>query len=87
MSGLVEKEGLENIRVFPNPTDGLVLLELSGEIVPVSVSISDLTGRVLRVFSCTEQQTTLDLSFLETGLYDLKLWNDKGNRLIRLVKF
>lgn len=87
ITGLADDDGLENIRVFPNPTDALVMLELPGEMAPVSVSISDLTGRVLKVFTCTGQQTTLDLSFLQAGLYDLKLWNERGNRMIRLVKF
>lgn len=61
-------------KVYPNPTNGLLTLE-STEIT--QVWLTDITGKVVWQDDKFQGQT-LDISFLENGLYFLKLQNSKG---------
>ncbi len=61
-------------KIYPNPTNGFLTIE-AAEIN--QVSISDMTGKVVYYDNQFRGQN-VDISFLENGLYFLKVQNSKG---------
>src|SRR4030095_16362303 len=90
----VEITGIENlfpdlrIAIYPNPSDGTFIVELSGTIFPpgaeVKIEIHNVVGQI--VFSKAEKinsnhfTTEIDLSLLSSGLYllDVSLKTSAG---------
>lgn len=77
--GVDEKELSARVRIFPNPSSGLINIDSP---VPLSATLSDVTGRIIleKAFA-----TQLDLSPYAEGVYLLNL-QDKEGRLIRTEK-
>ncbi|MFT5279738.1 MAG: hypothetical protein ACI9P8_001377 [Bacteroidia bacterium] len=76
---------LSNLRVWPNPSSGI--FEISGLIAGSRLEITDLSGRVFH----SEQvnigtKTLLDLSDDQSGVYLLRVTNDKGTTTKRIIK-
>ena len=76
----------EELRVFPNPTNGVVTLELPTMNETFSIEIFDLNGRLLlaqkKVQSTGHQ---IDISDFSTGIYCIKAFNKKRQLQARLV--
>ena len=77
--------GAPNVRVYPNPTDGMVTLEFDMQSI-YHATITDLTGKVLWQQSVVDQIIQLDISNYSAGVYLLVI--DSGNRqtTMRIVK-
>ena len=58
------------IAPYPNPTTGKVHIELTA--TPVSIMVTDLTGKTVLETAASTQQFDLDLSPLPAGLYLMK---------------
>ncbi len=65
--GINEASVLNTVRVYPNPTSGL--LNLQSQVVLTNYTLFDLQGRVVKQGSLTTNQ--IDLSGLESGVYVL----------------
>lgn len=72
-------------RVYPNPSNGAITLQFETE-GKYSVSIADMTGRLLLRETVTGQTTMLDISNFSIGLYLLTIDNGKQKNTIRIVK-
>ncbi|MDP5100373.1 MAG: M36 family metallopeptidase, partial [Nonlabens sp.] len=74
------------IKVFPNPSTGLITLSSLEVLTDVSVSVVDLNGRVLLQ---TEEKSLsvlkLDLSFLSNGVYLLNINTPLGNQATKVI--
>ena len=69
------------IFVYPNPVQSnLNLIGLSG---PVHASVYDLTGRL---YFHKEVTNTLDVSNLKVGIYMLKIRNESGSKVFKILK-
>jgi beta-glucanase (GH16 family) len=66
------------LRVYPNPSAGLVRLE--GQLPNATGRILDPSGRVLHTFSSTAVPQQLDLQKLPAGHYYLEIQSDAGLR-------
>ena len=80
-----------DISVYPNPTRGTLSLERRSDYVgPVTVRVTDFTGRQLRVlhFSKAAAQftQTLNLRELPTGMYRLQLLEGSQHTAVPFVK-
>ncbi len=76
-TGFSEKDiRLENINIYPNPSDGVVFVE-SPEMLVTGYEIYDLTGRRLLQKTCRETQFSIHLPE-KTGVYILLLNTEKG---------
>jgi len=69
-----------NFSVYPNPTEGMVYLEVSDEQI-ASIILIDITGSVLLSKDITETATEIDLSLYPKGLYFIHALGRKGQRL------
>ncbi len=71
-------------RVYPNPTDGKVYLD----VLPGSkmISVCTVTGRLVLQKNIMQSTETIDISSMATGLYLLKVISDQGCETIRIYK-
>jgi len=73
-----------SINLYPNPTNGLVTLEVSSEKIGKSYSILDFSGRIIREGKISSAQEQIDLQGVARGVYYLSMEN--GSAVIKLVK-
>lgn len=78
--GIDNKDNAIDLKVYPNPTSGLVNLE--GDRI-VSVAVIDMVGRTVATFN---DQSQLDLRDLPSGYYTLKIETANGFTTRRIIK-
>ena len=69
------------VSIFPNPTNDVVFVTANGN--EYSVSIIDLSGKVVVNTSINESSNTVDVSELGNGIYILSLSSVKGETVAR----
>ena len=80
----LDQETESQIHIYPNPSNGFVTIELD-QIGSGELAIYDLSGKlVLREVMFNKKQQ-LDLSFLESGTYLIKIKTDLGSRTEKLI--
>ena len=75
--------------IFPNPTTGMVTVQLSDNDVPAAIRVFDMNGKLLPIASVRNGATcTLDLSTLSSGLYIISLQTNNQiiTKKISLIK-
>lgn len=74
------------IACFPNPTAGLVTIETEGADL-FQIQVFDIAGRELITKNYTGKRVDLDLEFLQSSIYFLRVtMHDKQMKTIRLIK-
>jgi hypothetical protein len=78
----VEENELQGIRIFPNPSQGLFVLEVDKSQYPVmEVQLSDLAGHAMMSRICKgEDRYTFDLTGFTQGTYSMRI--KTGNQII-----
>jgi len=77
----------QNIFVYPNPSTTQITLDLSDtQYKNTSLTISNISGQQLQNRTITELITEIDISDLPTGIYIIKVWNDKNVMIQRVIK-
>jgi len=76
------------IHIYPNPTKGLLRVEITGygENNPVSLQVYDMNGRALMQESNVVSSTTIDLSSQPAGVYILRLVSDTEKNEWKIIK-
>lgn len=75
-----------NIKIFPNPTNGYYSIDLGEIYNTVTITISDLNGKVIQSNTYHESQI-LNLNLNEpAGVYLLMIESENEETLIRLIK-
>ena len=66
------------LSLYPNPTSGIVTLQLTPETCPLNpeIQIFDIYGKRLQVMSVNGETTQIDLSSYTPGVYLIKLVGD-----------
>lgn len=64
-----------NIRVFPNPAQGHLSVNLSLEHLPATLQLADVLGRLRRQQPLNNELELIDLRGLESGWYNLTLFD------------
>ena len=75
----------DNLIVYPNPTTGRLFIKNQGDLPIDKIAIFDLSGKKIqsnKAYTSSE----LDLNYLETGIYILKLSSSKNTTSIKVVK-
>jgi hypothetical protein len=75
-----------NIKVYPNPTSGVIYMVPETDLADVTVLVTDLEGRLIRndkfeLFQAGEVYS-INLSGMQAGIYQVMI----NNHLIRIVK-
>ena len=77
-----QHEIFQDLKVFPNPVTDFITIDTKNQIN--HLKISDLLGKT--VFESNENNTKIDLSFLETGLYIANIKTEDGEKFIKISK-
>jgi hypothetical protein len=75
-----------NFKIFPNPSDALLNIELKNNNSNGSVEIYDMLGKKVISQLITNEYIALNVSQLNTGLYLIKIITDNGIESKRFVK-
>ena len=78
----LEESVIRNIKLFPNPTTGILNIESKSTIL--GISIYDLVGR--EVLDKKTKLNSVDLSTLPKGVYLVKIKTEQGEVVKRVVK-
>lgn len=81
-----EEGNEENLVLFPNPAMANLTVELAGVVGNVTVSVSDLHGRIVMCRQLPSNVHTLDIHTLQTGIYRLQVTGDSYKASRTFVK-
>lgn len=73
-------------KVYPSPTKGVLNVEKTGFISPLSIEVLNVQGKLEMTQNRMEYNGVLDISSLANGLYLLKINTDKGVWYTQIVK-
>jgi alpha-glucosidase len=72
------------VQLYPNPTTGLLRVKLPGTAIePLTVVLTDLTGRLIEQYEITQPQLELNLSKHARGVYIIAVTDRKKNQVFR----
>ena len=72
---------------FPNPTNGLVQVQLKdGEVEQQTVRVFDLYGRLVQELTTDSAILSFDLSREDAGIYLIETWNGVEREVVKVVK-
>ncbi len=83
--GIETAEMSDNLMVFPNPTSGMITIQLSEQVSNAKLFISDMMGRVVFQKEIKEIKEPLDLTSLSPGIYELQINNENKTIHQRIV--
>ncbi len=81
-TGLSEFE--QSLQIFPNPLRDVLVITSSQDMSGYQMQIYDLTGREVYRDSGLNF-SRINLSALEAGLYQMVVWDDEGNKMVKGV--
>ena len=86
-AGIHENEAqVYNLKLFPNPFTNLLSLEFESYDKSRSLEICDALGKNVFSAESKEQNSTLNLGFLEQGVYFLQVHFAGGNTIRKICK-
>jgi hypothetical protein len=87
-----EVDLFENLRIWPNPTNGLVYIDYPSSVDDdFSVKVLDLQGKLLTDGKLDKWDNLgrfeIDLSNLNSGIYLIQLQNESHSVIKRIVRY
>lgn len=82
----IEEQAFNTLRIYPNPTRDLVVIELSDAHAATGIELRDVRGRLLDQVLITQEVITLNLSAYEVGVYFVVVSFSNGEQVQRIVK-
>jgi hypothetical protein len=81
--------GINNIKqsqfnLYPNPTDGVFVIELE-ENSKYDVTVIDILGKTVYTSSINNMSTTIDLSGFDKGVYTVELKDENSKYTEKLI--
>lgn len=73
------------IKVYPNPTDGVVSIS-SGQSIIRSVSVYSNTGQMLHTYQFNAKEVSVNMKHLAAGTYLIKTITDSGTTTEKVIK-
>lgn len=67
-----------NIKVYPNPTNGLLNVDLNTLTEDVNIDVFNIVGQQVQSIQNARNLTTLDLSNVSNGVYFVRISNDEA---------
>ncbi|MFD2916010.1 T9SS type A sorting domain-containing protein [Psychroserpens luteus] len=75
---------LVETNIYPNPVNDILTIE--SEAVINSASIYDINGRAILTSKFNDASHQMDLSLLDSGIYFLKVFSNRGNETLKIIK-
>jgi len=89
LTGINEVTAAGNISIYPNPTDGMLNIEIGQAPNIATIKLYDINGRLIfenRLTNTSTGPLSLDVRMLDNGVYLLSIVNDKNTYTTRFVK-
>jgi photosystem II stability/assembly factor-like uncharacterized protein len=83
---LEEKSKAENINIYPNPANTTITIKTPGIAGKSLLSVYNINGQELIKQKISKSKTQLDISNLPSGVYIVKLVNEKAVEVRKFVK-
>ncbi len=80
----VKVEEEKTMSVYPNPTNGVIKLQLDDK--QYDVTIYDFMGRVMNTYKCMTGYCEFDLMDMKNGMYFINIRNDNFNTTQKIIK-
>jgi polyhydroxybutyrate depolymerase len=74
----------KNIQIFPNPIDNILNIKTTSIIQ--NIQIFDLKGRLLLDRNTNSEEISLNIDFLETGIYSIKISDQNNSLSYKIIK-
>ena len=74
------------LSIYPNPATEKITVEISGTEKESTLTIVNIEGQELITRQITKPKTQIDISNLPSGIYFLRLTNDKTVEVVKFVK-
>lgn len=71
-------EAMHAAKLYPNPTQGIITIELESINEPISIRVINALGEIIYIEEIKTTSTLLNLSSLEKGVYVIQLHSEKG---------
>ena len=82
----IDENSFQNsITIYPNPNEGQIQINNSGNHILKSAEIFAINGKTVKFFNQISDQYTLEFDSVMSGLYFLKLNSDKGSIVQKLI--
>src|SRR5699024_3057719 len=81
-----EKERMEGLEAFPNPTQGYTNVIVNHDFEYGKVYMYDLSGKVIQSFKAENKTIPIDLSRLPTGIYIISVESNKTTQSIKIIR-
>ncbi len=76
-----------NIKLFPNPSKGNFSVEINGlKTYSIDVDIYDILGNLVQNYKMREELANFDISYLSSGIYIVKIFNNEIDETFKFVK-
>lgn len=59
----------QNLVIYPNPSDGIIQVELSSFASPVTIEVFDISGKVVRKVENATERATVDITEMPASIY------------------
>ena len=81
-------ENSELLRVYPNPTNGLLNIRINNYVGKVTIQIIDINGRIVNEIKNEDFdiEKSIDLNNLQSGMYVVKVTSDSMNFTHKIIK-
>jgi trimeric autotransporter adhesin len=76
---------LQNIKIFPNPVTNKIFLQNKLQ-SDLKINITNALGQVISIHNASMANQEIDVSFLPQGIYYLKVQNDSGQKVFKIIK-
>ena len=74
-----------SVSVYPNPARGVVTLNSPSVDANSSLSIADITGKIVKTQAITDKQTKVNVSNLTSGIYFISIQSAEGKTTKKLI--
>lgn len=82
-AGIMNKVQNRKMKLYPNPTKGLLYFEMDEQITISKATVINIHGQVVKEFDLNDSKAELNVSALATGLYFLRLTDNSGGSYIK----
>jgi hypothetical protein len=76
------------MRIYPNPTNGSLNIRITNFVGKVNIQINDVNGRIVKDLKNIDfnVEKAIDLNYLQSGMYILKINGDDLNYTQKVIK-